>query len=184
VRGVNGYDFVSHTGGMNGVATFLHLMPSEKLVIVVLCNANADLPGEVAEKILATLLPKWTAPPDPPAKLPSELPPALMGTWTGALSTYKADIPLVLRVLESGEVHAQLGGQLKMLLNDVTWENETLSGRMLGDVGIEEASRRPYYLQFALKLRGDLLNGSASAISQPGLRDGSGLTQWVELKKD
>jgi len=69
-------------------------------------------------------------------------------------------------------------GQFKMLLNDVTWENETLSGRMLGDIGTEDANRRPYYLQF------NLLHGSASAISLPWRRDTSGLTQWVELKND
>jgi hypothetical protein len=91
---------------------------------------------------------------------------------------------LVLRVLESGEVHVQFRGQFKMLLNDVSWENDTLSGRMLGDVGTEDANRHPYYLQLNLKLRGDVLNGSASAISLPGRRDSSGLTQWVELKKD
>jgi hypothetical protein len=179
-----GYDFVSHSGGMNGVTTFLDLIPSEKLAIVVLCNANADLPGEVAEKIRAAFLPKWTARLDPPPQPPSKLPPALTGTWTGALSTYKADTPLVLRVLESGEVHVQFRGQFKMLLNDVSWENDTLSGRMLGDVGTEDANRHPYYLQLNLKLRGDVLNGSASAISLPGRRDSSGLTQWVELKKD
>jgi CubicO group peptidase (beta-lactamase class C family) len=193
-RNVNGYDVVTHTGGMNGVATFLHMIPSEKLAIVVLCNANVDLPGEVAEKLLAAMLPNWKARPSQPPRPPAPLPPALKGTWTGALSTYKADIPLVLRVLDSGEVHAQLGRQIETLLTDVKWEPDpfsgqkpedvTLSGRMPGDIGIEEASRRPYYLQFNLKLRGNLLNGSASAISQPGRRDGSGLTQWVELKKD
>ena len=81
-------------------------------------------------------------------------------------------------------MQAWLGSQSIMSLNDVTWKDDSPSGRMLGDIGIEEASRRPYYLQFTLKLRANLLNGPASAISQPGLRDGSGLTQWVELKKD
>ena len=69
-----------------------------------------------------------------------------MGTWTGTLSTYKTDIPVVLNVLASGEVRVQIGGQLKMLLN-VTWENDTLSGRMSGDIGIEEESAPSEKLQ-------------------------------------
>jgi hypothetical protein len=69
-----------------------------------------------------------------------------VGTWTGTLSTYKTDIPVVLNVLASGEVRVQIGGQLKMLLN-VTWENDTLSGRMSGDIGIEEESAPSEKLQ-------------------------------------
>lgn len=183
---LNGYRVISHTGGMGGVATTLRLIPSEKLAVVVLGNTSGALPHQISEQILAALLPNWRIPPSAPAtSAPPSFrpPPGLIGTWKGVVSTYKADIPLTLEVRESGEAQAKLGDQLKMLLNDVTWENDVLSGRMLGDVGTEDANRRPYFLQFTLKLRGNLLNGSASAISQPGRRVGNALTQWVELKK-
>jgi hypothetical protein len=86
--------------------------------------------------------------------------------------------------LESGDVHAQLGGQLRTLLNSVQWQDGYLSGRMMGDIGTEDANRRPYLLSLTLKLRGkDVLNGPASALSLPGPRPGNALTQWVELKK-
>jgi CubicO group peptidase (beta-lactamase class C family) len=182
---LNGYRVVSHTGGMGGVSTTLRLIPSEKLAVVVLCNSSTPVPHQVSDQILAALLPKWhVAPATPPAQSNFRPTPALIGTWIGTLSTYKADMPLVVQVLESGDVHAKLGGQFKMLLNDVSWENNVLSGRMLGDIETEDANRRPYYLQLNLKLRGSLLNGSASAISQPARRVGNALTQWVELKKD
>jgi hypothetical protein len=51
------------------------------------------------------------------------------------------------------------------------------------DIGTEDANRRPYTLQFHLKLRGPVLNGPASAVSDPGNHTGNALTQWVELRK-
>jgi CubicO group peptidase (beta-lactamase class C family) len=180
----DGYQVISHTGGMGGVATTLRLIPSEKLAVVVLCNAGVPLPHRIADEILAVLLPKWKQPSPAPQQSGKFQPtPELLGAWTGKLVTYKAEIPLTLRILESGDVHAQLGSQMKMLWNDVTWRDGYLSGRMPGSVGTEDAGRRPYFLSFSLKLRGDVLNGAASAISLPGRRAGNALSQWVELKK-
>lgn len=183
-----GYHVVSHTGGMGGVATALRLIPSEKLAVVVLCNAGIRLPHRVADEIMAAMLPNFrinrnaeqAAPASPK---PFQPPAELVGTWRGALSTWQADLPFELRVLESGEVHARVGSQLWMLLNDVKWEDGYLSGRMLSDIHTEDANRRPYALHLTLKLRGNVLNGPVSAISLPGRRAGNALTSWLEVKK-
>jgi hypothetical protein len=63
---------------------------------------------------------------------------------TGHLATYKTEIPLTLRILESETSTPSSSRQLKMLWNDVEWRDGSLSGAMLGDVGTEETSRRPY----------------------------------------
>jgi CubicO group peptidase (beta-lactamase class C family) len=180
----DGYRIVSHTGGMPGVATTLMLVPSERLAVVVLCNAGIGLPHQIATEILAVMLPKWkraTPTPEPSRKFqpPSEL----IGSWSGKLVTYKAEIPLTLQIFESGDVHAQLGKQMKMLWNDVEWRDGYLSGRMPGDVGTEDAARHAYNLAFNLKLRGNVLNGSGSAAPKGEGRIGGAQTQWVELKK-
>jgi hypothetical protein len=180
----DGYHLISHTGGMGGVATTLILIPSEKLAVVVLCNTGGLLPHRIADEMMAVLLPKWKQPrPAPQLHGKFEPTPELVGNWSGKLVTYKTEIPLTLRILESGDVQAQLGAQMKMLWNDVTWRDGYLSGRMPGDIGTEDAGRRPYFLSFSLKLRGDVLNGAASAISLPGRRAGNALSQWVELSK-
>ena len=162
-----GYRTVAHDGSMAGVATFLRLVPSEKIAVVVLCNSIDCGPGEVVDKILLTILPKWRVAPvaTTPASRPAvfQPPPALVGRWTGAVSTYKRDIPVVLDVLPSGDVQVQLANQLKMLLNGVTWSSNTLSGYMLGNIGIEEGGDAPYLLTFNLNLRGNLLNGPRRA---------------------
>ena len=183
-----GYHIVSHTGSMGGVATTLRLIPSEKLAVVVLCNAGISLPHRVSDEILAAMLPKWRsngspAPAAAPKPKPFEPPPDLIGMWTGKLITYKAELPLEFRVQESGEIQVRVGNQFQMLLNEVRLQDGYLSGRFLSDIHTEDANRRPYFLQLTLKQRGNVLNGPVSAISQPGRRAGNALTSWVELKK-
>jgi CubicO group peptidase (beta-lactamase class C family) len=179
------YRTVSHNGSMGGVATSLFLIPSEKIAVAVLCNAGVSLPHRIRQEIISTLLPAQKALPEtkpspPPSFRP---PPELAGTWTGAVHTYKEELPFGLEIFESGDVHAQLGGQLKTLLNDVTFRDNRLEGRFPGDIGTEDANRRPYFLSLALHLRGKLLNGGVSALSRPGRRAGNALTHWVELNK-
>ena len=176
-------DVVSHTGGMGGVTTMLRLIPAEKLAVVVLCNARSQLPGRIADEIVATLLPNRRPPHAPERAQPKPFQPSgeLLGKWSGKLSTYHADLPLELRILESGAVHVRLEKQLETLLSNVRWENGYLHGQMRGDIHTEDAERRPYFLQLTLKLRGKTLNGPASAISLPGKRAGNALTSWVEL---
>lgn len=183
---LHGYLVISHTGGMAGVGTALRLVPSEKLAVVVLCNAGVPLPQRVADQIMAALLPKWKMDPDPPPK-PAPVVQAggeWSGVWTGTLSTYKADLPFELRIQPSGEIRAMLGGQKDLALSKVQSRNGVLSGEMSGDIGTEDANRRPYKLHLTLKLRGTLLCGPVSAISLPAPRTGNALTSWVELRKN
>ncbi len=185
----NGYRWVSHGGSMAGVRTLLFLIPSEKIAAVALCNAGVDLPGPVVDDILAALLPRWKpGVPKPKRAAAAFRPiPELVGTWSGKLSTYEKDQPFTLRIFESGDVHAKLGGQLETLLTGqagVEWENGYLSGSMQGDIGTEDADRYRHFIGVRLKLRGDSLNGPATAFTQQAKgRAGDALTSWVELRK-
>lgn len=182
-----GYRTVAHSGNMPGADTFLRLVPSEKIAVAVLCNSIDCGAQDVTDRIVATILPKWRlAPSASPAarSKPFQPPPALVGTWTGAVSTYNGVIPAVMNVLASGDVQVQLRYQLKMLLNGVTWENDTLSGYMLGNIGIDEGDGRPYLLTLNLKLRGNVLNGPVQAGLEPKHGIGNRVAQWVEFKKD
>ena len=110
-------------------------------------------------------------------------PPKLIGEWSGSVHTYKGEVPFTLWFKESGDVHAQLGEQLKTLLNDVSFTDGYLEGRMMGDIGTEDANRRPYHLHVTLNLREDVLNGAMIAKSLPGRKMGNALSHWVELTK-
>ncbi len=179
-----GYRVVSHTGGMGGVATGLYLIPTEKVAVAVLANCMAPLPQRLADEILAALLPKWKIGSPPPFRPAPGFRPVeeLVGVWSGAICTYEAELPFTMRIAQSGQIDVQLSGK-KTVLSEVRWQDGLLSGRFSGDIATEDANRRPYFIQLSLKLRGDVLNGAATAISLPGRRLGNALTQWAELKR-
>jgi len=185
-----GYRSIGHGGGMGGVSTILVLIPSEKLAVVTLANSSSSLPGLISKEILSVLLPEYAknralleAQQKQGENKTQKPVPEIIGEWSGSVHTYKEVVPFTLWFKESGDVHVQLGDQLKTLLNDVSFKDGYLEGRMMGDIGTEDANRRPYHLHVTLKLRGDVLNGAMIARSLPGRRMGNALSHWVELKK-
>jgi len=189
----NGYRTVGHDGSMGGVRTRLLLVPSENLAVVVLANAQTDLPIRITAEILSALLPGYAEAraqentqrsnahrPEQPAFLP---PPHLLGTWGGTVHTDNGEIPFALQFQEDGDIHTRLGHQLETLVNAPRFKNNVLTGRMSGDIGTEDAAKHPYHLQVNLTLRGDALNGVLTVISTPPGRSGNALSHWTELSK-
>jgi len=174
---------ISHSGGMGGVATTLRLFPKEKIAIVVLTNSGNSQPGLIANQIIETLMPGG-APKPPPNTSPAPFKPAagLMGIWSGKIHTYQAEIPLTLEIKPDGDIHAQIGNQMKTLLNWPDLTDGYLTGRMMGDLGTEDTTRMRHILYLSVKLRGNIMNGAVSAIAY-GKRSGNTLSHWVELKK-
>lgn len=183
---------VSHGGAGAGVDTQLTLVPDEKLAVAVLVNTNIDghISGEIADAILNLLL--GDKPDDHPTSKANGqsasvenlgLPGKLLGTWKGFVHMYKRDLPVILWFKESGEVQAQLENQPKLLINNARLENGTFTGRMMtGDIDTPDANRRPYYLDWNVTLRGDVLNGVLYAIGNHPSR-GVFLGHWVELRR-
>jgi len=185
----SGTTVVSHSGGMPGVATWLRIVPSEKLTVVVL--SNAEKPAL-----------------NPPSSSPGDFipPKEIIGLWKGKIATYQSDIPFTLRVESSGDIHVELGNQLKTLLNRPRFSSDGfLRGVFAGSIGVPDTARRPYILSLNLKLRnGNVLNGAISARAdesgtmpafdlvpavagqpRPGRiqKQAFILTQWTELSK-
>ncbi len=186
VQDRGGYKTVNHSGSMGGVATLLLLIPSEKIAIVALANSSSPLPARITDEIAAVVLPGYKAPPQPASEARSEpvtLPAELTGEWSGRIETHARELPLTLRIAASGDIHVEAAGQLKTLLNDVRFEDGNLTGRFAGEIGTEDAGRRPHFIALDVMLRGDTLNGAATAISSPGRRAGNALTSWIELKR-
>ena len=181
----NNYDIVSHSGGMGGVHTQMQLFPSEKLAIVVLANSAARLPSQTADRIAMKLLPKW---PKTPERKREEAPPfstpaPLLGTWKGTLVTYVKEVPVELRFLDSGDVHAKVGDQLTTLVNKPVFKDGVFTGELSARIGTPDTERYEYVVQLSLRLRGDVLNGDAAAGDVDGPRVRNTLSHWLELKK-
>lgn len=187
-----GYKCIWHNGGMGGVSTTLKLFPEEKIVIAVLSNSSSDVPEIICDKVLTTLLPKYSEKRSDLEKRVNKKqeeasnffpPEELIGTWEGIIRTYKKDIPITFWIKESGDIHVKMGDQLKVLLNDVSFKDFKLTGKMVGDIETEDANRLPYHLHVSLKLRGNVLNGAIMAISLPMPRLGNALSHWIELEQ-
>lgn len=197
----------AHTGGMTGVATEFRIVPAEKLVVVVFCNAeDYDFPSILADRIMAAAIPQWQAPPPGQALSHDVSYSSLAGTWKGAVSTYQGDIPLTLTIAASGDVHAKLGDQWEALVNRAHLTSTGFfRGIFAGSLNLPDAVRRPYVLGLNLKLRSDrLMNGEITArADMRGVMAANGLyppvdgqpaptriqtdafllAQWAELKK-
>lgn len=200
----DGYHELSHGGNLPGVHSIYRMVPSEHIVVSLLSNKAGDFNASnlIVDEVLGLLLPKRQT--DPPssneaAASPSvrlSRPGSLIGTWSGMLDTYQAEIPLRLTVSSSGEVFARLGDQLEALVNDVRFEDGWLTGKMTGDMGTDDVRRRHVEAtSIVLKLRGATLNGGMMADSHLMSRarsrrdvgetmDVLQTTQWVELKKE
>lgn len=192
----HGYATVGHTGGMGGVRTRLTLVPSEKIVVVALCNFGDDLPHAIAGDILAKLLPKYAdnlrraraeerrKRAEPPIPNSFETPAELAGRWLGAVHTHQGERKVRLTVQRDGDVHVRIENQLETLLNEASLKEGELKGVLASDIGTDDAGRRPYHLHLHAKLRGDRMNGSLTAISLPGRRAGNALSYWIDLAKE
>ena len=162
----SGYSVYAHTGGMTGVATEFRIVPSQKLVVVVFCNAeDYDFPAIIADRIMAVMIPHWQLSSSQPSAVDVPFASRLGGTWKGLVSTYQADIPLTLTVMPSGDVHAKLGEQWEALVNRPHLTSTGFfRGIFTGSLNLPDGVRRPHVLGLNLKLRSDtVMNGEITA---------------------
>ncbi len=183
---------ITHNGGMPGVSTELVLLPEVGTVVAALSNSESALPNLVVTAVLDALYPgryrsALGAPPpevdEGPDLGPEFAPmPELVGAWTGQVESYLGSTEVVLRVAESGAAYVRMGSGLWSLLNDSSFGEGVLRGTFTGELQTPDISRRPYDLRLEVKLRGDFLIGSLTAVSREADRCGNAITHWIELK--
>lgn len=198
-----GYRTYGHTGGMGGVRTVLTLVPSEKLVVVVLTNGENDLHRVIERRILEEMLEGYgdssrrsnngneggsaaqssAHGSNSPSDLDSSNETPIDGVWRGVVKTWAGDRALELKVQPSGDIHVRLADQLWTLLNEPQRTATSLAGVFAGDIRTDDANHRPYHLHLNLVRRGEVMNGSLTAKSLPNSRTGNALSYWVEVKR-
>jgi CubicO group peptidase (beta-lactamase class C family) len=176
---------------INDNQAWLLLVPSEKMIVVVLANAGNVAATRLIDQILSLLLPTYSEnlaraqPPATSATAPAAtavraVPTELVGLWSGKIQTYRADLPVAFTISSDGEVETRLGKQAAVKMTNVRVSANRVVGRMLGDLGIDYADGAPYELRFELYRDGNKLIGAAVTYAVPG-RDGPRLPFWVEL---
>jgi CubicO group peptidase (beta-lactamase class C family) len=180
---------VLHGGASAGADAQFVLVPEQKVCVAVLANVTRHVPVAVTEAvanaILATLLggrpedfPVFR--PDPPSRVLG-LPGKLEGKWVGAVHTHQGDLNVTLRCRKKGEVQAQVANQAPTSVRDARLAGSEFTGKMDGDIGTDDAHRRPHSLDWSVTLRGDVLNGTIYATTKTTrpLR----LGYWIELRR-
>ncbi|MBL8267912.1 serine hydrolase domain-containing protein [Steroidobacter sp.] len=188
------YRVIGHAGSHSGVSTNFRLVPSRRVGVAVLANADGGA-GKLTDVLLKSVLKDWQdpAPASAPAVQPFKPAAELVGNWQGTVHTYQGQLPIKLSVQPSGDVHVRIGGEPRFgnrssvrqeaLLNDVKFVNGTLTGNTLAQIETADTKRHAHVTELRLKLRGDVLNGAASANS---VFEGFwvySLPHWVELTR-
>jgi CubicO group peptidase (beta-lactamase class C family) len=180
---------VLHGGASAGADAQFTLVPEEKLCVVVLANVTRHWPGAVTESVTNAILAEVLGgkpddfPTLQPAPLPKEtgLPGKLEGKWKGVVHTHQGNLEVRLTCEDTGEIEVQLGKHPKVSVREARLQDSAFSGKMDGDVGTEDAHRRPYILEWNLTLRGDVLDGTLYATTRTTrpLR----LGYWAKLQR-
>jgi len=189
----NGYNIITHDGGMPGVSTTIDIIPSEDVALVILMNCMDNRLYSLREDMLCIMLPKYQenleknrAREDSKQKS-TEKRTQLTGEWEGTVSTYESEFPVSMVFQEDGDIFVTLKttpleSVCPKKLNRVSYKNNRLLGIFSGTIPTRDAMRHKHFVVLDIYLRGDRLAGSVSAISDEK-RDYSELSSYITLEK-
>ena len=115
-----GYRSVLAQGGNDRASTWLRMIPSERIAVVLLVNRGVGFPSSAVDATLGALLPRYAdgvvaqrraaspAPTIPPAA-PRMLDSATTGRWTGAVHAAGGKVPVTFVIDSIGTVRATIG---------------------------------------------------------------------------
>lgn len=185
---LNGFQSVLAQGGTNDATAWLQLIPSEDIAVAMLWNTGTPEGRKVMDQVLAAVIPQYqrnleraatTNPPVPslPQRGPS---PAVVGSWSGFIQTYKGQVSLALRIDALGEIVVKLGEEPEVHRAPPWFGEGAVRWTMPGSLGVEG---EPFDLAIRLHLHGGTLAGAARTVPPPSSRNGVWVYYWVQLEK-
>ncbi|WP_200176928.1 serine hydrolase domain-containing protein [Ectothiorhodospira shaposhnikovii] len=177
-----------HGGSTTGANTLMTILPEQGLVVVVLANRWRTDNNPIRDAIVRAMLPGWpqdavgttteaARAPEPPAKQETPVttvpPTEWHGDWAGTLFTHERQIPVQLKVLDSGEVRLRIDDQLWSLLDKPTYQDGWLIGESLSHVPIADTERRRHGVLLEVEHRDGRLVGMVKAGVGPNFDDPS-----------
>jgi CubicO group peptidase (beta-lactamase class C family) len=164
------------SGGSVYASATLRIIPAEKLAVVVLANCCGGAFEHVVDAVVDEFAPEirerrknWTPPP-PFTRQRRPVSPELVGTWVGAIDTYRGKRPLTISIDSAGEVTGFLNGnKAEIRITRGAASNVRAFGTLSeADLGIDEATSGSYDVQFNVGLYRSRLAGSATTAARPG----------------
>ncbi|MFO7733805.1 MAG: serine hydrolase domain-containing protein [Candidatus Aminicenantes bacterium] len=186
-----GRRFVVASGSAPGTTSRLALIPEKNSAVALLCNASlsdAFALWKIEWETFAALIPDF---PEMPA-IPEDKPPAfvppleLVGEWQGAVQTYQGHVPMTLTMRGGQEVTIEIDGRtgapipMNTPLGPLGFRNGWLSGLFFGSIPTEDARRSPHVVFLRLRLQGDTLSGTVSAVA---VNQSFALPYWASLER-
>ena len=179
-----GVRFMSVTGGMPGAVSRLDLIPAEGLASVILANAgNADL-WTLQQAIFGAFVPALRdAPPLPDAgkeagtAAPFVVPEDLIGRWSGKVRVEDKNLAAALSFRKGSDPQLEIDGKttsplsVRTELGPMTCKDGIFSGLFWGTIKTPDTTGRAHVVFVRVKLRGNKLTGTLSAVSTDARRN-------------
>jgi hypothetical protein len=141
----SGVPIVFKSGGQQGVATALYMVPSENLACLVLTNRSdgRELCSSVCNQVLASYLPEWRQPEETSGPAPSKfvVMPSLGGRWQGTLTNGGAKMRVRLNIESSELATLQLDGRPVEKISEMFSEGFAFTGVSSGLIDCPDARR-------------------------------------------
>ena len=187
----NGYNIITHDGGMPGVSSTLDLIPSENVAIVILMNCIDKRLYSLREDILCAILPKYKENlskkenSEDAEQKDNEIP--ITGEWEGTVCTYESKFPVSMLFQEDGDIFVTLKTSglesicpKKLVM--VSFENNRLRGLFCGTIPTGDAMRRKHFVVLEALLGENRLSGYVAAMSYEK-RDYFELSSYITLER-
>jgi CubicO group peptidase (beta-lactamase class C family) len=186
-----GYRSLLAQGGTPGSSTWLRIIPSERVVVVVLANKGVSFASNVVDAAIAELLPRYAAllqstqqAPATSAPVPAAqgLDTSFVGAWTGVVLTESGEVKMQLTVRDSGAVRATFSSRPGESPGRARFSSGLFRLTITGDLTTADSTHEARIF-FYLRPGNGVMNG---AVTQ-GMSAASGLegrvSYWVELRR-
>jgi CubicO group peptidase (beta-lactamase class C family) len=188
---LDGYRFLVASGGAPGTVARLALLPARDVAVAILMNSGISesySPWDIEWQVFGALIRGFPKQPRLPTPMASAagFQPRFAGEWTGTIRTDHGVLPARLGIRSSRNLQLAVDGTVTMPirqmnpLGNVSFRDALLEGPFFGRMPTPETRRAPHVLMLRLRLQGDTLRGSISAVAT----DRSfWLPYWIELTR-
>lgn len=183
-----GYRSVLAQGGNDRASTWLRMIPSERVAVVVLVNRGVGFPSRAVDAALGVLLPKYadglagqvTTASATPATAPKMLDSTASGRWIGAVHAAGGKVPVALVIDSTGVVRATIGARSD---SGTARLGRQLFVRIPGDLESANPPAFPRDMRFYLRPYNGGWGGVATVHPPAATGTDGRVSYWMELRR-
>jgi len=173
---VEGYRFLVASGGAPGTVARLVMFPARDVAVAIVMNSGVSetySPWDIEWQTLGALIQGFPRQP----RIPSANATGagqwsqLTGEWNGAIRTDQGALPARITIRNSRNLRLAVDGAVTLPisqmnpLGNVGFRDGVLEGPFFGRMPTRDARRAQHVLMLRLRLEGDTLRGSISAVA-------------------